>query len=120
MVDSFRGDRRVGGGFKLQGLGTGVVYRTVVAEFGVIVSQLFRALILWQACCRFSCFWPSQPSIPRPIADSGVVPGIIVELSQSGQTAGSGRAGFMVTPRSGIKISRGLEGLLVTVVARLT
>ena len=46
VVDSLRGGKSVGGGFGLQGLWTGVVYRTVIADFGVIVSQVFRALIL--------------------------------------------------------------------------
>lgn len=75
MADSLRGGTRVGV------LGPGAVYRTVVAEFAVIVSRVFPALILWKACCRFPCSWPSNPSIPRPIADSGAVPGMIVELS---------------------------------------
>ncbi len=90
MVDSLRGGRRVGGGIGVPDLEMGAVYRTVVAGFAVVVSHVLRALILWKACCCFSCFWPSKSSIPRPIADSGAVSGIIAELSHSGRTGGSG------------------------------
>ena len=90
MLDSLRGGRRVCGGFGLLGIGIGVVYRTVVAEFAVVISHVFRALILRKTCSCLFCFWPSKPSIPRPIADSKTVSGITVELSQSGHSAGSG------------------------------
>lgn len=90
MVVSLGGGRRVGGGIGLPGLEMGAVCRTVVAGFVVVVPHVLRALILWKACCCFSCFWPSKSSIPRLIADSGAVSGIIAELSHSGPIGGSG------------------------------
>ena len=73
MVDPLRGGSRVDGGIGLPGLEMGAVYRTAVAEFAVVVPHVFRALILWKACCCFTCFWPSKASIPRPTADSAAV-----------------------------------------------
>ena len=90
MVDSLKGGRRVGGGIGLLGLEKGPLYRTVVAGFVVVVSRVLRALILWKACCCFSCFWPLKLAIPRPIADSGSVSRIIAALSHPGPTGGSG------------------------------